>query len=753
MTDALEWREPEPDEYWDSLTAEDIAEAFQVVDSEPRPAALPGLPDTLNDGQREAVLSTSGPLMVVAGPGSGKTKVLTERIVQLMREGADPSSILAISFTRKAAKEVRDRLAGMVGHDRADRVWGMTFHAFAGRVLRSEGHLIGLDPSYETLDSGDVAKLLRAIAKEYKIQMPKKAGPRISSAKRGVETTLQDRIQEMKSHDPDLGALWQEYEKRKRDLNRVDFDDMILLAHQVLQIPEVRDRWSRRFRHISVDEYQDTDQLQHAIVSALARTSDSFMVVGDLDQTVYSFRGASPEVLEYFTADFPGTKAVVLHDNYRSTPEILDAVRAVISPIPAKFRSRLLPHAPASVPALVRTYRTGRDEANQVAAAIRKLVAAGASPDEFGVLYRTQSQSHVLESALRKEGVPYELSGGMSFYERKPVKDALAWLRFAFLPADEWSFRRVADQVVGIGAKKVDELLVEARGSHDGDLLECLRAIVQAKTAAGKGAQKGVQALQHIVDRVERIRSESDKNGVRGAVYAATESTRAAADDAEDFYDLMTDLLEDAAAFVPESSAIPFAGMDVVHPVLGDATVTTYDMRLPEATVTATGGATVQVGTGSLMQVVCERREGVVTPVVEFMQTLTVDRARLEESEGASVTLSTVHAAKGREFDHVFVVGLEDRLFPVLGSSETKIVDGTERHDLPMAGSDEERRLCFVALSRARKSLVLSWAKRRSRFGGKPEPTKPSEYLYELEEAGVARFDRPLPPPGQSYGW
>lgn len=742
-----------------SLTAADFQDAFnQMAAHDTHQQEIPPIPESLNPDQYDAVTTTSGFLLVVAGPGSGKTRVLTERIANLVREGAAPESILAISFTRKAAGEVKERLGGIIGEQRASAAWVMTFHAFSSRLVRAEGGALGIRADFEMLDGTDQKRLLRQVAKEYNLKVPEAAISRISAAKRALMSSVKERIREMRKHDPALADLWLGYEKAKKKLNRLDYDDLIVYAQQLVSIDEIRQRWAAKFQHISVDEYQDTDPLQHDLVTRLAVDVDSFFIVGDPDQSVYSFRGSTMELMANFSHEFPHTKVVVLNDNYRSTQPILNTVRSIIEPIDMPFRSELRANTTGPCADVqVRTFFDSKAEVAATVSRIRQLIANGSDPTEIAVLYRTRAQSRLFERELRNSNIPFDLSGGSPFYERAVVKDTLAWVRLAVNPTDGMSFERVVKLTQGLGQKVRVEATDGADCHYDGDVIAWMRDTIDAKKALGKGGQVAVQAMEQLVSRIDHLRELLDVCEMSELISDAGRyvvNTIIDADERSAAGDTLRELGDDADQFRPENPVHLESGMPVTHPVHGDGIMQEYQDGAMVASILFeqedSNGNPLEVEflTDLLPTLVSMQDDRGITPIVEFLQTVSVDKQELADEEIPCVQLSTIHAAKGREFEHVMVVGINDGTLPIFPATEQrKNKDGSPYRVSPRVGVEEERRVMFVAASRAKLTLVLSWS-RISTVNGSRQRNLPSEYLYELEQSGTARFDEPLPAAG-----
>lgn len=714
-----------------------------------------GIDPTLTAGQREVVEALTGPLIVVAGPGAGKTKTLVERVVNANRTGTAPHRILVVSFTRKAAAEVRDRLEICLGEERASAVHVTTFHGLAGRILRAEGHRIGLRATYDIMSSTEQRTLIRALVRQHLLSSDPDYVRDLSRAKRNPElsSTAERATYLYREAGPDQAELLRAYEAEKRRLNRLDYDDLIVIAHHLLSIPEVQETWCGMFDHIMVDEYQDTDPMQHEIIQRLSRAATSVMAVGDLDQSIYAFRGADPRIFADFPTDFPGAQVLYLNENFRSTPQVLRAARAIIDTVEVPYRTELTAvNNSGPVPELLQA-RDQVDEAAQVTKWVQGLLARGTPAAEIGVLYRGRRQGLQLQSALTRARVPFTLSGSVGFYESKQVKNVLAWLRLAATP-DELAFQRVVEQIPGLGEKFQKDTWASALDQRGGDVVEYLRAQVAAADAAGKASQKRVTAQRSIVELVDQLRQSLDTGGLEAAVDVATRA--AVPSDAvviegdpavQDWMDVAEILRQDAISWQP-SNPLPLEDGNLVYHYLhgsgvmtnpSDSTVHVQYFNLPDShegfTYEALPPADDLDRAPVAAQVLTVDGENPLPPILEFLQELSVDNQPLADDSRNAVTLSTIHAAKGREWDHVAVIGLVDGLFPL----------GFPDRGQMLPASDEDRRVMFVALSRARKSLLLStYRTQRLRDGGSMY-RRPSILLYDLAEAAAIATERPLP--------
>lgn len=700
--------------------------------------------------------SLSGPIVVVAGPGAGKTKTLVERTVNAIRNGATPESILIVTFTRKAANEVRERLTLALGEMRSRLMTVTTFHGFSGRLLRTEGHRIDISPTYDVLSSSEQKTLVKQLVKQYNMPTDQSYLDLFSSVKRNpdlADTAARKRDLVAREH-PEAAELFPAYEAEKKRLGRLDYDDMIMNAYRLLQIPEVLARWGQKYRHVMVDEYQDTDRMQHGIVRAVASGAQSVMVVGDTDQAIYEWRGGSPLIFTSFSDDFPGTQVMYLNDNFRSTPEILEVIRHTVEPNKVPYRSELRANNPAGAVPRIAVAQDQNAEAELVADWIMDLLGKETPFSEIAVLYRGRRQNLQLQSVLSRAKIPVKVSGGVGFYERKTVKDLLAWFRLAVKP-DEMAFRRVIEQVPGVGPKAAQDLIDAAGDEHDGDIVSYLESFVADMIAIKKGQQKKVLAVQSVVEKIEGLRKVLDAEGIAPSLTYAMScipGETLVKDEISEFdLDEIRGVLEaDAIAFVPDEP-LPVDGANEVYhyrygpgimldpdETTGDVTVLYVSMAdshpgltYPATAEDAEGVSTVPVAS----QVLALDGQSPLPPPLEFLQQVSLDNQALAEAAGGAIELSTIHAAKGREWDNVAIIGLVDGKFPMGFNTEGGLLEPSE----------EERRVMFVAESRARRNLLLTaYRSMRLRDGGYM-PQSPSKFLYELEEGDVCALSRPLP--------
>ncbi|MBX5473786.1 MAG: UvrD-helicase domain-containing protein [Thermoleophilia bacterium] len=644
--------------------------------------------EDLNSAQREAVLHTEGPVLVVAGAGSGKTRVLTRRIAHLLRAvGVRPPEILAITFTNKAAAEMRERVERLVGAQ-ARAAWVMTFHAACGRILRREAQRLGYRSSFTIYDQADQVRLVKQCLEELD-RDPKRFTPRgihsqISSAKNQLVGPAEYAERVASFYDQTVAEVYDLYQRKLYASNAVDFDDMLYLTVEVLErFPEARERWQKAFRYILVDEYQDTNHAQYRLLQLLAERHRNVFAVGDPDQSIYAFRGADIRNVLEFERDFPGARTIALEQNYRSTQSILDAANGVIRHNRERKEKTLWSELGEGEPVRVVEVEDEHAEARYVAAEIAALVEQGYAGSEIAVFYRTNAQSRVLEDVLVRQGIDYQVIGGPRFYERAEIKDLVAYLQLLANPDDAVSLLRIANRPRrGIG----DSTLARLQAHADALGISLWEATGQPEAAGvGTAPQKAVRAFR-----------------------ATIESLMSAARELE----------------VPE----------LIEAVLER---TGYLAALEaERTVEAQGRIE---NLQELVSVAREWREQASAPTLSgFLQEVSLysDQDELR-GDRSLVTLMTLHNAKGLEFRAVYMIGMEEGIFPHARSIEEQ-------------GIEEERRLCYVGMTRAMERLTLVHASSRMLYGGRSY-NLPSRFLDELPEGRVER-DRLRPASWSSYG-
>jgi DNA helicase-2/ATP-dependent DNA helicase PcrA len=623
----------------------------------------------LNPAQREAVLHVDGPLLVVAGAGSGKTRVLTHRVAHLIRaHGVKPNEILAITFTNKAATEMRERLERILGRT-ARGIWILTFHAACGRILRREAERLGYRSSFTIYDQADQVRLVKACLEELG-KDPKRFTPRgihaqISNAKNQLVGPEEYTSRVASFWDQTVAEVYELYQRRLFASNAVDFDDMLMLTVDVLErFPEALERWQSTFHHVLVDEYQDTNKAQYRLLQLLAAKHRNVFAVGDPDQSIYAFRGADIRNILDFEKDFGGADTVALEQNYRSSNAILEAANAVIDNNRDRKPKRLWSELGQGDPVEVVEVEDEHAEARFVAAEIARLVESGYSASEIAVFYRTNAQSRVLEDVLVRQGVPYQVIGGPRFYERAEIKDVVAYLSVLNNTDDAVALMRIANRPRrGIGDTSIQRMVAHA-------------------TALGI--------------------SLWDATADPEAAGVATASARAI----RSFRTMMESLM---------SAAQELEVDELVEAVLDrSGTIEAYEA---ERTIEARGRIeNLSELVGSAQEYRARADEPTLSGFLEEVQ-LQSDQDTLADDE-AQVTLMTIHNAKGLEYRVVFLIGMEEGIFPHARSLEENEVE-------------EERRLAYVGMTRAMERLTLTHATARSLYGRR-EYNLPSRFLDEL---------------------
>jgi DNA helicase-2/ATP-dependent DNA helicase PcrA len=643
------------------------------------PAAADTLLEGLNEPQQDAVRHGEGPLLILAGAGSGKTRVLTHRIARLVRDGeARPSEILSITFTNKAAQEMRERVERLVGN-RTRAMWVMTFHSACARILRSDAAQLGYTRGFTIYDEGDSLRQVKACVEELDVD-PKRFAPRgirrqISDAKNALLDAEAYRLKVSSFFEQTAADVYELYEKRMHAANAMDFDDLLFRSVNLFELfPEVRDRYRRAFRHVLVDEYQDTNHAQYRWLQLLCEEHRNLCVVGDDDQSIYAFRGADIRNILDFEHDFPDAHVVKLEQNYRSTQTILSAANGLISHNRERKEKSLWSEVGEGDPVHVRELEDEHAEARFVVSEIERLVDAGGSRDDIAVFYRTNAQSRVLEDILVRYGVGYQIIGGTRFYERAEVKDALAYLTLLVNPADTVAFGRIVNSPRrGIGDTSQGRIV-----GYANTLGESVWDVAAAPEAIPGLAPAALKAVGRFMSVMERLRERADGGAPVG--------------------DLLQETLDETGyveALTAERTIEAQGRVENLEELVGVARE--YDA--------APGG----VGTD----------EGEEPSVEQFLQQIALfsEQDQLRGDEGI-VTLMTLHNAKGLEYDTVFIIGLEDGVFPHSRAIESG--------DL-----EEERRLAYVGITRARRELYLCHARSRSLFGGR-DWNMPSRFIDEV---------------------
>ena len=641
--------------------------------------------DELNEAQKEAVLQREGPMIIIAGAGSGKTRVLTYRIVHLMKNGVDPFNILSLTFTNKAAREMKSRIAGVVGPSEAKNLWMGTFHSVFARILRSEAEKLGYPSNFTIYDTQDSVRLISSIIKELQLEKdkykPKQVLGRISQFKNSLitvrayyqnpEVMEADKV----SGRPKIGAIYQEYVDRCFKAGAMDFDDLLLRTNELLtRFPEVLAKYQDRFRYILVDEYQDTNHSQYLIVRALADRYQNICVVGDDSQSIYAFRGANIQNILNFQKDYDDVKIFKLEQNYRSSSNIVQAANSVIDKNKTKLDKEIwTSNQEGELIKVMRTFSEG-DEGRFVANSIFENKMQHQLPNNnFTVLYRTNAQSRAIEDALRKKNIKYKIYGGLSFYQRKEIKDTLAYLRLLVNSNDEEALKRVINYPArGIGQTTIDRLVIAANQNKI-SIFDLLFQLDKLPININTGIKT---KLVNFRDMIRSFQIEAQSKNAFEMADLVIKKTR-----------LIRDI---------ESEGTPEAVSRVEN---------------------------VQELMNGIKDFIEEQKEKEEDDSLAFFLedvALATDFDK-EKDDVPRVSMMTIHLAKGLEFPYVYIVGLEENLFPSAMSMNTR------------SEIEEERRLFYVALTRAERQVYLSYAQSRYRWG-KLIDCEPSRFLEEIDE-------------------
>lgn len=655
--------------------------------------------NSLNEAQKEAVLQKDGPMIIIAGAGSGKTRVLTYRIAHLMQSGVDAFNILSLTFTNKAAKEMKARIAGVVGQSEAKNLWMGTFHSVFARILRSEADKLGFPSNFTIYDTQDSVRLISSIIKEMNLDKerykPKQILGRISSFKNSLITVRayfnNSDLQEADLHAsrPKVGDIYKEYVDRCFKSGAMDFDDLLLRTNELLaRFPESLAKYQDRFRYIMVDEYQDTNHSQYIIVRALADKFGNICVVGDDSQSIYSFRGANIQNILNFQKDYPEVKTFKLEQNYRSTKNIVNAANSVIARNKTKLDKEVWTSNDAGDSINVMRTISDGEEGRFVAQSIwENQMNQQLTPDNFCVLYRTNSQSRAIEDALRKKGIDYKIYGGISFYQRKEIKDILSYLRILINPNDEEALKRIINYPArGIGATTIDKLTIAAN-HYKKSIFEILKYLDKIDIKINSGTKN---KLQNFMNMILRLQIELQTKNAFEIAEIVVKQTQ-----------LIKDLEKDGT---------------------------------PEAVSKVEN---VQELLNGIKDFITDKIEqGEDTSLTSFLEdvALATDFDSKKDDDKPSVSLMTIHQSKGLEYMYVYIVGLEENLFPSAMSMNT-------RSEL-----EEERRLFYVALTRAEKVAYLSYAQTRYRWG-KLIDAEPSRFLEEIDDQYLYYITPKMPEP------
>ena len=647
---------------------------------------MPDYIEELNEGQRNAVLYNDGPSLVIAGAGSGKTRVLTYKIAYLLENGYQPWNILALTFTNKAAREMKERIARQMGPERARHLWMGTFHSMVLRILHVEAGHIGFTSQFTIYDTADSKSLIRSIIKEMgldeKVYKPGMVQARISNAKNhlvspaGYANNKEAYEGDRAAKVPALRDIYQRYWERCRRADAMDFDDLLFYTFLLFRDhPEVLARYQEQFRYILVDEYQDTNFAQHSIVLQLAKNHQHVCVVGDDAQSIYSFRGADIDNILYFTKVYPDTKVFKLEQNYRSTQTIVRAANSLIEKNQWQIRKEVFSEKEKGEAIGVYQAYSDVEEGDIVVNKIAELRREKRyAYSDFAILYRTNAQSRIFEEAMRKRSMPYRIYGGLSFYQRKEIKDVIAYFRLIVNPNDEEAFKRIINYPArGIGDTTVGKIIAAATG-HNVSLWTVLCEPLAYGLNFNKGTVGKLQAFRELISAF--ITDAAEKNA----------------------YEIGADIIRQSG---------------IINDVCQDNSPENLSRK--ENIEELVNG----------MSDFCAQRQEEGKPNVllgDFLSevSLLTDQDSDKDGDDEKITLMTVHSAKGLEFKNVFVVGMEENLFPsgMVGDSPRAL--------------EEERRLFYVAITRAEEHCFLSYAKTRFRYG-KMEFGSPSRFLKDID--------------------
>ena len=647
---------------------------------------MPDYIEELNEGQRNAVLYNDGPSLVIAGAGSGKTRVLTYKIAYLLENGYQPWNILALTFTNKAAREMKERIARQMGPERARHLWKGTFHSMFLRILHVEAGHIGFTSQFTIYDTADSKSLIRSIIKEMgldeKVYKPGMVQARISNAKNhlvspaGYANNKEAYEGDRAAKVPALRDIYQRYWERCRRADAMDFDDLLFYTFLLFRDhPEVLARYQEQFRYILVDEYQDTNFAQHSIVLQLAKNHQHVCVVGDDAQSIYSFRGADIDNILYFTKVYPDTKVFKLEQNYRSTQTIVRAANSLIEKNQWQIRKEVFSEKEKGEAIGVYQAYSDVEEGDIVVNKIAELRREKRyAYSDFAILYRTNAQSRIFEEAMRKRSMPYRIYGGLSFYQRKEIKDVIAYFRLIVNPNDEEAFKRIINYPArGIGDTTVGKIIAAATG-HNVSLWTVLCEPLAYGLNFNKGTVGKLQAFRELISAF--ITDAAEKNA----------------------YEIGADIIRQSG---------------IINDVCQDNSPENLSRK--ENIEELVNG----------MSDFCAQRQEEGKPNVllgDFLSevSLLTDQDSDKDGDDEKITLMTVHSAKGLEFKNVFVVGMEENLFPsgMVGDSPRAL--------------EEERRLFYVAITRAEEHCFLSYAKTRFRYG-KMEFGSPSRFLKDID--------------------
>ena len=668
--------------------------------------------DELNSIQREAAKSTEGPVMIIAGAGSGKTRVLTYRIAHLIEKNVDTFNILALTFTNKAAKEMKERIAKIIGHSEAKNLWMGTFHSVFAKILRIEAEKIGYPNNFTIYDTEDSKSVIKEILKQFnlddKIYKPSLVLNRISDAKNKLispqhyQNNILTQQEDQNSRKPLLGQIYANYQKRNFKTGAMDFDDLLYQTNVLLRdFPDVLLKYQNKFRYISVDEYQDTNFSQYLIIKQLAARFQNICVVGDDAQSIYAFRGANIQNILNFEKDYPDLKTYKLEQNYRSTKTIVAAANQIIANNKDQFKKTVFTENEEGYLLKVIKANTDNEEGQKIANHIFETKAQNQIMNsDFAILYRTNAQSRSFEEALRKLNIAYKIYGGISFYQRKEIKDLLSYFRLIINNSDDESIKRIINYPArGIGQTTIDKLTVAAL-EHDISLWMVISNLKEFNLGINAGISTKINDFVTQIKSFNLLLAYKDAYELANQIAVSCGIVKELYNDKTpegvSRYENIQELLNGIKDFVeqprtPQENELN----EVIKSVIDPSNSTEFNQETDYSLKT----------------------------LDEFMQeiTLLTNVDKEDDKDGDKVSLMTVHAAKGLEFKYVYIVGLEENLFP----SQLSI---SSRSDL-----EEERRLFYVAITRAEKQAVLSFATMRYRFGNITY-CEPSRFINEIDD-------------------
>ena len=668
--------------------------------------------DELNSIQREAAKSTEGPVMIIAGAGSGKTRVLTYRIAHLIEKNVDTFNILALTFTNKAAKEMKERIAKIIGHSEAKNLWMGTFHSVFAKILRIEAEKIGYPNNFTIYDTEDSKSVIKEILKQFnlddKIYKPSLVLNRISDAKNKLispqhyQNNILTQQEDQNSRKPLLGQIYATYQKRNFKTGAMDFDDLLYQTNVLLRdFPDVLLKYQNKFRYISVDEYQDTNFSQYLIIKQLAARFQNICVVGDDAQSIYAFRGANIQNILNFEKDYPDLKTYKLEQNYRSTKTIVAAANQIIANNKEQFKKTVFTENEEGYLLKVIKANTDNEEGQKIANHIFETKAQNQIMNsDFAILYRTNAQSRSFEEALRKLNIAYKIYGGISFYQRKEIKDLLSYFRLIINNSDDESIKRIINYPArGIGQTTIDKLTVAAL-EHDISLWTVISNLKEFNLGINAGISTKINDFVTQIKSFNLLLAYKDAYELANQIAVSCGIVKELYNDKTpegvSRYENIQELLNGIKDFVeqprtPQENELN----EVIKSVIDPSNSTEFN----------------------------EETDYSLKTLDEFMQeiTLLTNVDKEDDKDGDKVSLMTVHAAKGLEFKYVYIVGLEENLFP----SQLSI---SSRSDL-----EEERRLFYVAITRAEKQAILSFATMRYRFGNITY-CEPSRFINEIDD-------------------